>query len=382
MPLFIARRLASPAAVIAAVLLSSCSIDRATDPLSPSVLTDAVAGPGVAGCTPGSDNATQGHGLSPDPVLAVRCAAKAGDLIDVRLEELHPTQPSLGYDEVYYKLGRYLYGKDVINKKFDDWCEANGQEKATSASPDARLDDPTSFACTVAIGSETQATMDVMKTVVVGPRGELFLTDGHHTFTSFWETPDGGPKLHVRARVEGNLSHLSAADFWREMQNQQWVWLYDADEQAINVQQLPRSLGLSQFGNDVYRGVLYFARDIGYQQLASNAIFQEFYWGRWLRGNAGNSALNPFAYDLYDLASYLGLVREVSMAQTALNDGDIVSDGKTALQLGKLALWNDGKAVTSGEFGKLSKPYTDLKPGKIAYALKYKGTVALASTHP
>jgi len=39
-----------------------------------------------------------------------RCSAKPGDLIEVSLRELHPTQPSLGYDEVYYKLGRYKLG--------------------------------------------------------------------------------------------------------------------------------------------------------------------------------------------------------------------------------------------------------------------------------
>ena len=54
--------------------------------------------------------------------------AKEGDLLDVRIGDVHATQPSLGYDEVYYKLGRYTLGKDTINKKFDDWCEANGHE--------------------------------------------------------------------------------------------------------------------------------------------------------------------------------------------------------------------------------------------------------------
>src|SRR5689334_12002229 len=62
-------------------------------------------GQGGAGCTVGSANAPHGVGPKPDSALALRCAAKAGDLIDVRLDELHATQPSLGYDEVYYKLG-------------------------------------------------------------------------------------------------------------------------------------------------------------------------------------------------------------------------------------------------------------------------------------
>jgi hypothetical protein len=28
-------------------------------------------------------------------------------ILQVRLDELHPTQPAIGYDQVYYKLGRY-----------------------------------------------------------------------------------------------------------------------------------------------------------------------------------------------------------------------------------------------------------------------------------
>ena len=59
-------------------------------------------------------------------MLVERCNATAGDLIDVRLDELLPTQPSLGYDEAYYKLGRYKFGKDAVNKRFDDWCERHG----------------------------------------------------------------------------------------------------------------------------------------------------------------------------------------------------------------------------------------------------------------
>ncbi|MGB4137871.1 MAG: hypothetical protein WA971_14995, partial [Microbacterium sp.] len=81
-------------------------------------------------------------------IRAMNMCAQPGDLIDVRIGDVLPTQPSLGYDEVYYKLGRYTLGKDKVNKKFDDWCEANGQGEAAAAAPEARLDDPTSFSCT------------------------------------------------------------------------------------------------------------------------------------------------------------------------------------------------------------------------------------------
>lgn len=359
----------------AGTLIAACSPDTVTAPRSVASPSLAIAGAGMAACTPGADRATIGNGVQPNPILVERCNAMVGDLIEVRLDELHPTQPSLGYDEVYYKLGRYRFGKDAVNKRFDDWCEANGQLGVSSAQPNATLHDPSTFTCSVALGQETQASKDAMKTVVIGPRGELYLTDGHHTFTSFWESADGGSNPHVRARVEGNLSHLSTADFWRQMRRNQWVWLRDAYDVPITPQDLPRSLGLAQFGNDVYRAVLYFARDIGYQQLAENATFQEFYWGRWLRWNR-DPALAPASYDLTRPAPYLALVKAISEAQSALADDAVVSDGKTALSLGKLTPWNAGNAATSGEFGKLSKPFADAKPGKIAYAMQYKNNVA------
>lgn len=369
------------AMAISLATLVACTVDGTGEPLAPSALVSADLGRGTSECTPGADNATIGRGVVPNESLVHRCAAQPGDLIDVRLDELHPTQPSLGYDEVYYKLGRYAFGKDAVNKRFDDWCEANGQSAAASALPTATLRDPSTFTCTVALGQETQASKDVMKTVVIGPRGKLYLTDGHHTFTSFWETPDGGPALHVRARVDGNLSNLSEAHFWRAMQDNGWTWLYDAADRAITPQQLPRQLGIGQFGNDLYRGVLYFGRDIGYVQVSGNALFQEFRWGRWLR-HAQDPTLDPTRYDLTSLDSYLALVEATTQAQSALADNYDVSAGSTAIQLGKLSPWNAGKSPTSGEFGKLTKPYSDAKPGKLAYALLYKSTLPLVASRP
>lgn len=312
---------------------------------------------------------SQGHASGNANGSPSYCDAQVGELVDVALRDLHPTQPSLGYDEVYYKLGRYTLGKDTINKRFDDWCEANGQQEVVAAQADATLADPSSFTCAIPLGSETQDSVDAMKTAVVGPGGQLYLTDGHHTFTSFWETPDGGPNLHVRVRITGNLSNLDPAAFWQAMQAESWTWLRDADDEPIAPQQLPAHLGLSEFGNDRCRGVLYFARDIGYTQDVTNATFQEFYWGRWLRAQSLDADLNLDKFDLNDLPSYLELVANISHAIVDLDDNAEVSDGRTALEMGKLP------AFDSSEFTKLSKPYSDPNPGKLAYALAYKATL-------
>ena len=208
-----------------------------------------------------------------------------------------------------------------------------------------------------------------MKTAVIGPHGSLYLTDGHHTFTSFMEHADGGPDLKVRVRVQGNLSNLPAAEFWRDMEKNGWTWLRDVSDKSIRPEQLPKSLGLKNFQNDPYRGVLYFCRDIGYVQLKDNATFLEFNWGRWFRTHP---SLKIEDYDLSNLDSYLDLLKQLTKTQVAMADAAIVSNGKSASELGKLAVWNKGKDEAAGEFGKMKKAFSDSKPGKIAYALEYK----------
>jgi hypothetical protein len=308
--------------------------------------------------------------LAATAVDALHCAAKADDLLEVSVGEVFPTQPSLGYHEVFYKLGRYSVGKDSVNKKFADWCEANGQENASAAQVGATLTNPATFTCTIAKGAETPASIALMKSGVIGPKGKVYLTDGHHTLTSFMELE--GPSVKVRIRILGNLSNLEEAAFWTQMQTNKWTWLRDENDAVITPAQLPKSLGLANFGNDPFRGVLYFARDIGYAQ--NTTPFQEFYWGRWLRTHPTIKLSN---YNLTDLTQYLALVRAVSEAQVALADTDVVSDGVTAAQLSKLAAWNAGALDTAGEFAKLSVAYASAKPGKIAYMLEYRKTLNL-----
>ncbi|MQY19656.1 ParB/Srx family N-terminal domain-containing protein [Nocardia macrotermitis] len=303
---------------------------------------------------------TQRH----NPAAKYLCA-KTNDLVDVRIGDVLPTQPSLGYDEVYYKLGRYTLGKDTVNKKFDDWCESNGQVSAATVTAASTLRNSASFTCSVAIGKETTESIANMKTVVIGPGGKLYLTDGHHTLTSFYETPDAGADTHIRLKVLGNLSAQPMSTFWDTMQKNGWAWLKDVNGRTIKPAQLPKSVGLANFANDKYRGLLYFGRDIGYSQ--NSLPFQEFYWGAWVRDGKAVPDWNA-----KDLTSYLSAVETMTRAQVALGANGVVAEGKTAGDLGVLSAWNAGSAATAGEFAKLSKPYSDAKPGKLAYAIEYK----------
>ncbi|WP_314147050.1 ParB-like protein [uncultured Leifsonia sp.] len=308
--------------------------------------------------------------------------AEPEQLLDVRIGDVHPTQPSLGYDEVYYKLGRYstALSKDAVNKKFDDWCEANGQGAAAATTAASTLRDSSSFGCTIPLGSETADSIAPMKTVVIGPKGALYLTDGHHTLTSFAEDAQGGMDTHVRLRVLGNLSGLDDAAFWDAMKANKWTWLRDVDGNAITPAQLPKTVGLASFEDDRYRSIMYFARDIGYS--ADGAVpFQEFYWGTWLRAQAG---IDVAGWKQDDWDASLALVKQITQAQVALAPGDVVDNesGYTAADLSAFTAWNDGKAETKGEWAKLAQPYSSAKPGKLAYMTAYRATLAPSATAP
>jgi hypothetical protein len=297
------------------------------------------------------------------------CTIAAGGIVEAVLSDLRPTQPSLGFDELHYRLGRFEFGKDKLNKRFDDWCESSGLGGAESASAQSRLVDPSSFTCKVKQGSETKASLEPMKTAVVGPKGQLYLTDGHHTLTSFMEAKDGGPQTIVRLRVTHNFGDLDEAAFWAAMKKNRLVWLRDSEDREISPAQLPQSLGMKNFGNDKYRSIFYFGRDIGYKQLSDNAAFQEFYYGSWLRKHP---TLKIDQYKIDTLDGYLTLLKDVTRALSILPDEAVVSDGVTAKELGRMAQWNGGAPETGGEFGKQSVPYSDEKPGKLAYAFRYK----------
>ena len=319
----------------------------------------ALAGAGAASADPGA---------APSVSAADALDAQPGQLLDVRIGDVHPTQPSVGYDEIFYKLGRYSdLGKDAVNKRFGDWCEANGQLDAVAAEPGATLRDPASFTCELPVGGETAKSIAEMKTVVIGPGGALYLTDGHHTLTSLAETPDGGLDLHLRLRVVANLSDQSADQFWQTMIANKWTWLQQVDGTPIAPSALPQTVGLRSFTDDRYRSLLYFARDIGF---ASGTIpFQEFYWAAWVRDT---QPVDLSTWDTNDHASYLQAVRALSERQVALDPSTVISVGFTASDLGVLSRWNDGKQESKGEWNKLVQPYSAAKPGKLAYAMAYK----------
>ena len=285
-------------------------------------------------------------------------------ILQVRLDELHPTQPAIGYDQVYYKLGRYAAEEKHIAdiarpKKFADLCEANGQggvlpdtanvAGATLAAP------PAGYRCKAAVGSRPGD----MKSVVIGPRGVVYLTDGHHTFSTFWEA-DGGRnhQLKVWVKVSDNFSALDEAAFWTRMRAENKVWLKNGRNQAITPRQLPPAIGLASLGDDPYRSLVYFTREIGYEPPEHATEFLEFYWADWLRGMPAQDLARV---DLRDPTAYANAILLAAQAMAALRPGDSVSGGKSARELGAL------REVNREAFDEL----IDDK-GKLRHAIAYK----------
>ncbi|MBO1013201.1 ParB/Srx family N-terminal domain-containing protein [Achromobacter sp. SD115] len=356
--------------------------------------------------------------------------AKPGDVIQVRIEELHPTQAAIGYDQIYYKLGRWQgdferptwtdkpvqqldYLNRTVGKKFDDYCEdMGGAERAqefqsVAEARAARLDQPATYACKNAPGTNAAN----LKTVVVGWDGNLYLTDGHHTFSSLREIADGGPKLPVWVKVDANYSSLpNAAAFWQRMVDERRAWLRDGQNQPITVDQLPARLGLASvqeaggMQEDRYRSLVYFTRDIAYSN-GNLPEFAEFLWGDWLRRQAAGGQLpgldqykmmapaapaQILAVSTLDKSlapagasdSYAAAVRDASLKMAALKDGDIVFDDRDAAGLGRIPLVAD---AASGSPTKKARdtleelPRNDAKAdgsprgaGKLWFAVNYR----------
>ncbi|MFM2086384.1 MAG: hypothetical protein RLZZ237_1253 [Pseudomonadota bacterium] len=325
----------------------------------------------------GAPIATGKSVLETPPVLNTRqqtlAATAAGTdaapvFLQVSLDELHPTQPAIGYDQIYYKLGRYgaedlVMAKTNKPKKFADLCEANGQSDVltkTANVADATLSNPpASFQCKSAVGSSPAD----MKTVVIGPNGTLYLTDGHHTFTSFWDADNGqNHQLKVWVKVTDNFSQLNEYDFWAQMKKANKVWLKDGSNKAIATSQLPAAIGLKSLGNDAYRSLVYFTRDAGYIVPTPSTEFLEFYWGGWLRSKP---VVDMSKVDTSDVSSYMAAITTASKAMVALQSTDIVSGGMTAASLG----W-------SGVFNQAALDDLVTPTGKLTYAIAYKKSLA------
>lgn len=420
-PILLGRTVSS-LSVLCALLLAGCGggNDGGTEPV-------AVAPPIVTNPAPVTPPPVVTEpSTPPNPLLS----AVAGDVLKVAIKDLHPTQPSVGYDQIYYHLGRkqpdmarfaatpagYLGDDETDNysrylyrterKRVDDYCADNGQggvDDARYVPKTVRLIDPATFACKDAPPTAGSAAAQGLKTVVVGRGGTLYLTDGHHTMTALNELADGGAELPVWVRVAANFSSAASDSvFWDQMKAQQYAWLFDAQQQPITPAQLPARVGLATMQDDPYRSLVYFTRGLGYSN-TNVSEFAEFYWASWLRRNGFDlgaytrtdltrarveiSAAKVVARTGDSRTSYVAAARDAALRMVALADADPVDGGRTAADLGRLA-----PPATAGAWNDLMEEEiwrTDVNgsgryrsAGKAWYAKRYRQCGGAASTAP
>lgn len=163
-----------------------------------------------------------------------------GDVCNVNLNHLRPTQFCVGFRDVARKKAKYESEKKTIID--------------TGASP------------TVKNG-----------TAIKGPEDIFYLVDGHHRAKAL---QDAGEKLFT-VKIIADYSSLPMSEFWDKMVREKMVWLYD--ESGSGPQSplhLPTSLG--DLVDDPYRTLAEDAQDLGANKKL-DVLFQEFYWANFYR---------------------------------------------------------------------------------------------------
>lgn len=247
-----------------------------------------------------------------------------GDIIKVTLGQLSPTQSVVAHDQIAYSLARYREDKHVL---FNDLCQTAGLGKvhAFTASSSAKL--PESYQCELM--QPTAQSKKHINTAVLGPNQQLYLTDGHHTFSAFFDMTDGGADLTVYVQLQKIYRTTKPANFWQQMQQDGNTWLFDAEGQAISYQALPKHLGRQHLQNDPYRAALFFLRGSAWQKPDPAIPFVEFYWAQYLRAQPH---LRFLGY--YSAAEYLQWLERINQHLASLSPDTILHGTFSAKALG------------------------------------------------
>ncbi len=166
----------------------------------------------------------------------------------VAIEAVRPTQFAVGYREVEER-GRNIVGKSP--KKLKKYMEEH------------------------------------LPLLVVGPGGVPYLIDGHHLALALLKQQITD---RFEARIEANWRDLGPAEFWKNMQQHGWVYLYDNKGHGpLAPDRLPRKV--TELTDDPYRALAWEVRKRGgYRK--TDASFAEFKWAEYFRsripiGSAG-----------------------------------------------------------------------------------------------
>lgn len=251
-------------------------------------------------------------------------AIVVGSVIEVPLVSLHPTQSVIAHDQVNYKLALY---RDDRKQLFADLCKNAGWGGKVTFDAQSVANQSNSYHCLNA-GIKARK-ISKLKTVVLGPNNQLYLTDGHHTFSTFHDMPQGGPNLKVAVYVQAKVDNLSAPAFWQRMASEGSAWLYNTKGNKIKYQAMPRTLGRANLHNDPYRAAMYFLRDSVWTKPKPAIPFVEFYWAQYLRTQT--ELMFP---GYYTAAEYLQWLERIHNHLVLIDKSKPIFSNFTAKQLG------------------------------------------------
>ncbi len=268
-------------------------------------------------------------------------AAETVTIKQLAVSQIHPTQPAVGYDEIRYKVALY---KANPGELFNSFCEENGAGKASHYDNQSQITQPDSFTCQSAYGTYP----DAVKSAVIAPDHQVYLTDGHHT-VSVYRDIAGDQDFTYSVRITNDLSSLpNMAAFWTWMQQHNLTWLKDPAGNAVTPANLPTQVGMKFMADDTYRSVLYYLRSVSYKKPKDAPPFLEFYLGDWLRHHqpASEGELSTKAGYAAYLSRAAGTMVSADGSQHTTSD----ASSPTLDQLGKLDTVNQKK------LDKLSQP--------------------------
>jgi hypothetical protein len=113
---------------------------------------------------------------------------------------------------------------------------------------------------------------------VLGPGGELYITDHHHLARAALEAKIKEACFEVIA----DFSSLGTEKFWRAMDKRSWV--HPLDEHGVRHSYGFIPSRLDELADDVYRSLAGFVRDAGGFKKV-DAAFVEFIWADYFRRN-------------------------------------------------------------------------------------------------
>lgn len=279
-------------------------------------------------------------------ILSVQSMAAESTIKQLPVNAIHPTQPAVGYDEINYKIA---LDKADPAELLTEFCENNGAGKVRQYNTHSAITRPGSFTCQSPYGTYP----DAVKSAVIAPDHQVYLTDGHHTISIFRDIA-GDQNFTFSVRITNDLSQLpDMAAFWQWMEQHNQAWLNDPTGKRVKPADLPAQVGMKFMADDTYRSVVYFLRSVAYKKPNNAPPFLEFYLGDWLRHH---QPVRPGALKTKaGYAAYLARAANALVNASGSEHTTASPDSPTLGQLGKLDNVNVKKLnKLSEKGGKLS----------------------------